>query len=396
VEKMKAVNIKTQSMKVKRDDGTVYKYMMKKPKYFMGASTTDMVLQCKRAGKLWEMDTEDVNMADIDTEVDETEQDCVEQVSSEYDSMYKAMGLHAVEGETPKKGDMSKYVISDSADDLEIPSSMKRPSCSMAELGLPEQQKKKKKMTNYVDDLIQLMTQYNCTNPNELAGKIFASDTSADIDKYRGISRNTQYSQILRAALDEIHLVSEITTVYEELMKLREQKFEKGYMTVEETEELLNRWCNEQGIPVGAFLFDAWTILGQKLPKKNCLYLQGASNAGKSFWIDAMIGWCDSVGNQIESDQFMYQELINKKVAVLNEIHLNPVTVETFKNIAEGRETGINVKNKAQQTLKRLPIMLTSNTLIWTGIPQEKRIVSHLGLVESEVLCGEELHPNPI
>jgi Tat protein secretion system quality control protein TatD with DNase activity len=96
------------------------------------------------------MDTvEDVNMADIDTEVDETEQDCVEQVSSEYDSMYKAMGLHAVEGETPKTGDMSKYVISDSADDLEIPSSMKRPSCSMAELGLPEQQKKKKKMTNY-------------------------------------------------------------------------------------------------------------------------------------------------------------------------------------------------------------------------------------------------------
>jgi hypothetical protein len=97
----------------------------------------------------------------------------------------------------------------------------------------------------------------------------------------------------------------------------------------------------------------------------------------------------------------MYQELINKKVAVLNEIHLNPVTVETFKNIAEGRETGINVKHKAQQTLKRLSIMLTSNTLIWTGIPQEKRavenrIVCHLGLVESEVLCGEELHPNPI
>jgi hypothetical protein len=150
VEKMKAVNIKTQSMKVKRDDRAVYKYMMKKPKYFMGASTTEMVLQCKRAGNLWEMDTvEDVNMADIDTEVDETEQDCVEQVSSEYDSMYKAMGLHAVEGETPKTGDMSKYVISDSADDLEIPSSMKRPSCSMAELGLPEQQKKKKKMTNY-------------------------------------------------------------------------------------------------------------------------------------------------------------------------------------------------------------------------------------------------------
>ena len=77
------------------------------------------------------------------------------------------------------------------------------------------------------------------------------------------------------------------------------------------------------------------------------------------------------------------------------------MTVETFKNIAEGRETGINVKNKAQQILKRLPIMLTSNTIIWTGIPQEKRavenrIVSHLGLCESEVLSGEELHPNPI
>ena len=47
---MKAVNIRTQSMKVKRDDGAVYKYMMKKPKYFMGASTTDMVLQCINKG----------------------------------------------------------------------------------------------------------------------------------------------------------------------------------------------------------------------------------------------------------------------------------------------------------------------------------------------------------
>lgn len=183
VEKMKAVNIRTQSMKVKRDDASVYKYMMKKPKYFMGASTTEMVLQCKRAGKAWEQDcTEDVVMADIDTEIDDSEQDCVEQVSSEYDSMYKAMGLHTVDSESPKKGqDISQYVITDVEVEPEAHCSTKRPACSMAELGLPEQPKKKKKMTDFVDDLIGLMSKYNCTNPNELAGKKSSLQKTAQI-----------------------------------------------------------------------------------------------------------------------------------------------------------------------------------------------------------------------
>lgn len=134
VEKMKAVGIRTQSMKVKRDDAAVYKYMMKKPKYFMGASTTDMVLQCKRAKRQWDQDvTEDVNMVDIETEIDDSEQDCVEQVSSEYDLMYKAMGL-SVEKEKPIGGsDITKYVISEPEVETGIPS-WKETKCKQGSL----------------------------------------------------------------------------------------------------------------------------------------------------------------------------------------------------------------------------------------------------------------------
>lgn len=75
--------------------------------------------------------------------------------------------------------------------------------------------------------------------------------------------------------------------------------------------------------------------------------LQGASNAGKTFWTTGLLPFPDVTGQTVQSQDFAYQKCLNKEIIQIPELSLTkPETVEESNTIFEGLPTTVNVKNK--------------------------------------------------
>ena len=135
--------------------------------------------------------------------------------------------------------------------------------------------------------------------------------------------------------------------------------------------------------------------------KKNTLYLQGTSNAGKTYVLESLVPHKDKVGQHITSRDFCFQECINKPVIMINELTLqNQTESEQYKNILGGEPTYINLKNRNAELLYRKPVFLTSNLPIWRFVSNDRqplmnRMFSHMNLTASQVIKKYTQHGVP-
>ena len=146
---------------------------------------------------------------------------------------------------------------------------------------------------------------------------------------------------------------------------------------------------------------EVYSILRMYHPKKNTLYLQGTSNAGKTYVLESLVPHKDKVGQHITSRDFCFQECINKPVIMINEITLqNQTESEQYKNILGGEPTYINLKNRNAELLYRKPVFFTSNLPIWRFVSNDRqplinRMFAHMNLTASQVIKKYTAHGVP-
>ena len=113
-------------------------------------------------------------------------------------------------------------------------------------------------------------------------------------------------------------------------------------MTYEDTVSFFSFWTAEQGIDLMTFISEVYVILKMYHPKKNTFYLQGTSNAGKTYLLESLVPHKDKVGSHIRSRDFMFQECIKKQIILINELTLqNQAESEIYKKKYTGRRSNI-------------------------------------------------------
>ncbi len=133
---------------------------------------------------------------------------------------------------------------------------------------------------------------------------------------------------------------------------------------------LFHQWCTEQGLNMQLFLFQLYVVLFKMDPKINCFALIGAVNAGKSFWLKSLCPVLDLCGIVGKCSQFMWQDCLKKPLILMEEALMDTTTMETFKILAGGQETKVDVKFGGQGHIVRTPILLAANRSIWRCVPE--------------------------
>ena len=152
-------------------------------------------------------------------------------------------------------------------------------------------------------------------------------------------------------------------------------------MTYEETADFMLKWTLEQNIDLRTFILQVYMILRKYHLKKNTLYLQGASNAGKTYMLEWLVPHKDKVGNHIMSRDFMFQECLTKPIILINKLTLqNQAKSEIYKNTLGGEPTYVNVKNNRAELMYRKPVLLTSNLPIWRFVTNDKDALLNMDL----------------
>ena len=99
--------------------------------------------------------------------------------------------------------------------------------------------------------------------------------------------------------------------------------------------------------------------------------MYGPSNTGKSCFL-AGLGKCCPGGEIVNGNSFQFEGLIDMYWGRWEEPLCPPEMAEKFKQIAEGMETAIPVKFKRPYMLPRIPIFITTNSMIWEWCPNQK------------------------
>ena len=173
-------------------------------------------------------------------------------------------------------------------------------------------------------------------------------------------------------------------------------------MSVEETALTFKEWCGEQDINPVELLKEFWKVCAQWHPKRNTIHLQGASNAGKTYWLHSMIPEKSVIGEMITSQDFAFQECINMGLILINELTLStPEQAELLYISKFGKVSqSWSMSKTNRRVIERKPVLCSSNQPIWTHLSNERstfmnRCYPHLGLRPSLVLKEASGRANP-
>nr|QTE03831.1 MAG: NS1 [Luscinia sibilans densovirus] len=111
------------------------------------------------------------------------------------------------------------------------------------------------------------------------------------------------------------------------------------------------------------FVDDVKKWLGCKHMKRNTFILLGESNTGKTLFVSLLEEALMSkrVNCMDMSSDFMFGNLINCNLIVMEEPFFAPVQLEDFKSLAGGKKLSVNSKYMEPQKLCRTPIILSCN-----------------------------------
>lgn len=140
-----------------------------------------------------------------------------------------------------------------------------------------------------------------------------------------------------------------------------------GMQPIDISIEWFRKIMKHNRIPIGNFVQDVWEIMNMKVPKKNCLYLEGRSNAGKSLISNSILGSVCGVALQNighgrpDSLRFVFQPLRDSRCCVINECLITTDSIETYLPILGGEAVMTDVKFASPESVPRTPIIITSN-----------------------------------
>ena len=149
-------------------------------------------------------------------------------------------------------------------------------------------------------------------------------------------------------------------------------------MTPEQTLALFNAWCDEQNVNARALAWIIIACLQARIYKKIGVYLQGASNSGKTYWTSTLFHPLNKlVGKMTTGGRFCLQDCGKKRIIVGEEVGIAADNVDRLKELMSGEVTTFERKMKSPGTCKANLVLLNSNNLPFANVPGEKQALEN-------------------
>ena len=186
-------------------------------------------------------------------------------------------------------------------------------------------------------------------------------------------SRRFLYSKRFKEVVEEaIGLVSEDFRLsdWQTLLKSNEENctYDDSYYDIDTSVIWLNKILTINNINKDRFFKDVKSVMDKSVMKINTLWFYGPSNVGKSLIANSIVESARFFCNIIDFNErtsFPLNDAPGKRVILINEPDIGERRIELVKNIMEGQDVAINVKNQMGVTLPRTPLVFCSNKTLW-------------------------------
>lgn len=132
---------------------------------------------------------------------------------------------------------------------------------------------------------------------------------------------------------------------------------------------LIEQILEWNGINVSKFINHLFKWGDRLTGKKNSIHFVGEVNSGKTLLANSIIrslvyyAVLNKVGQKVSD--FVYEPLLGARVGLMNECIIADHNYEDMLNLTEGERLPISVKYKSQLAAKRVPLLFTSNEILW-------------------------------
>lgn len=176
--------------------------------------------------------------------------------------------------------------------------------------------------------------------------------------------------------------------------------------TVDSSVYWIERMLDYNHIDYTSFVKDVYEIVNRVHSKKNSLWLYGPPNCGKSLIVNSIAGSLIYPAALEQPDprgaRFVYSNLVRARAGVLNECKIYSNVADKMLLLLEGGNVETDAKFKDQANIRRVPLLITSNSLLWNQLPGqydkqraiEERVTRYNMQTFPELInCHGSLHP---
>lgn len=165
------------------------------------------------------------------------------------------------------------------------------------------------------------------------------------------------------------------TTFQQNLQRFRPTK---EHLDLEYSKSLFSDWCDTHDIDETDFIELVHKVIDGQNGKKNCIFLHGCSNSGKTYFfikpIQETLFTASDVSNLNSTDNFVYEDLNNARCCIMDEVSIPKHRMEDVKKLFAGEKLRINVKYmKGGEYIPKVPCVCASNYEPWFYSIQEQQ-----------------------
>lgn len=122
------------------------------------------------------------------------------------------------------------------------------------------------------------------------------------------------------------------------------------------------------------FGLDLLSVLDKKTNKKNCFWIKGPNDTGKSGLIRQLAEkyFKHTYGQPVNYSQFPFNDCLQKRILLWEEANIGDKVIDECKNVFGGQPCFINVKYKSACRMSRTPVLITSNFDLWRHSYQDR------------------------
>jgi hypothetical protein len=171
------------------------------------------------------------------------------------------------------------------------------------------------------------------------------------------------------------------------------------YYSVMETETWVEDIAMHNHIKTSDLGRSVASVLLKSETKKNCLWITGPSNAGKSVFTRSIVDIYPIHGQLLKSTDFMFQDCKDVPIIYSEETIVTRDVVSDFKKVSEGAPIHANKKHSPLFVLKRTPMVCCSNERPETNVSSEctalhnRMFVYHFSPFDKLMYCNKRLNP---
>lgn len=145
---------------------------------------------------------------------------------------------------------------------------------------------------------------------------------------------------------------------------------DKKYLDVYESVDLFTDWLDLNNWNIEEFIDDLFSVLNRDGGKKNCMFIYGPSNCGKTVMftkpLEAIMINVGRINNINQTGQFVFENCVSTRLISIEECAIPKHFLEDMKKILGGEECQVGVKYIADGALLQpTPVICTSNREPW-------------------------------